>query len=179
MTSSLRIRASIIMLLGVLLIPVATSSLRGLTHVLSCTSPVAARFDAPLPDQGAGPAPVLLDPTAVTRTRPGDPVATTTTTAPPSTTTIPQRPKGPTPVCGGITVDMKLSAPRPGVVRVDLPVRNAGRHRWRGTVKLRVGSKVFPVDLGSIPPGQTRTRSLEVQVDREVKRVTGELLLGP
>jgi len=175
---SLRIRASIVLLVGTLLIPVATSSLRGLTHVLSCKSALSARFDVPIPAAGEDPEPVLLDPTEITRPAPGETtVPETTTTRPPSTTTT--APAGPEPVCGGITVDMKLSTPQQGWVRVDLPVRNSGPHQWRGTVRLRVGSKTFPVDLGSIPPGQTRSKSLEVKVADKVKRVTGELLLGP
>ena len=139
---------------------------------------MAAQFSAEIPDPGEDPAPVLLDPTAITRPDPNAP-STTATSAPARTTTTLAGPKRPRPVCGGIVVDMTLSAPAPGVVRVDVPVHNTGSHQWRGTVRLRVGSKVFPVDLGSIAPGTTRTRTVQVNVDREVKVVTGELLLGP
>lgn len=176
-TKSLRIRTSIVLLLGTLLIPVVTSSLRGLTHTLSCSSALAARFDVEVPEAGEEPETVLLDPTAITR--PPDGGEAVQTTAPPETTTTTTAPEGPAPVCGGITVDLSLSAPRPGVVRIELPVTNSGPHEWLGTVRLTVGTKQFPVDLGSIPPGQTRSRTLEVAVAEEIDRVTGELLLGP
>jgi len=81
---SLRIRASIILLVGTLLIPVATSSLRGLTHVLSCKSALSARFDVPIPAAGEDPEPVLLDPTVITRPAPGE-TTVPATTAPPTT----------------------------------------------------------------------------------------------
>jgi hypothetical protein len=213
-TSSLRFRSAIVLLLGTLLIPVATSSLRGLTHALSCSSPVEAKFDVTVPPQGKQPVVVLLEPTQVSKpdsspdhisrttttddggfvTRPAAGATTTTvppgpttttTTAPPVTitvpaSTVPALPKAKIqPVCGGILVDMRLSAPSPGWIRVDLPVTNAGHHQWKGTVQLRVASKEYPVELGSVPPGQTRTKSIEVHVDTTVDRVTGELLLGP
>lgn len=188
---SLRIRTAIVAIIGVLLIPVATSSLRGLTHVITCSSPLSAGFDVAVPEAGAEPEAVLLDPTAVNRDGPDGPAVVTTATTVAPTTVAPTTsgaddlrreeavPLGRRPVCGGITVDLRLSAPAPGVVRVDVPVRNRGSYDWQGTVRLRIGDKAFPVRIGSIPPGQTRTRSIEVAVDDEVDRVSGELLLGP
>ena len=52
MPSALRAQVALIALLGVLLIPIGTSSLRGLTHILTCQESAAAPFSIEVPEDG-------------------------------------------------------------------------------------------------------------------------------
>src|SRR3546814_7832459 len=52
MPSALRAQVALVGLLAVLLIPIGTSSLRGLTHILTCQDDSATPFSVVVPEEG-------------------------------------------------------------------------------------------------------------------------------
>src|SRR5947209_4350707 len=125
----LRSRLALIALLGAFLIPILLSSLRGLTHVLTCQQQQGIPFAIELPEHGR---PTISSSSVIER----------------------GKQQG---VCGGLTLDMRVGADRPGHIRVTMPITNHTRYPWRGTVKLVLGKTSVPVDIGGIAPGKTAT----------------------
>lgn len=140
-----------IVLLGAFLIPIVTSSLDGLTHVLTCRQQAEVPFTVVTPPSG--------QPTVVS-----------------SNTLVRGQPEG---VCGGLVLDLGVGAAGPGRVRLDLPITNKTRFDWHGTVRLRMGSTVVPVKIGEIRHGQTRRVGVTIKVSSGQLELKGSLLLGP
>src|SRR5687768_8838850 len=136
MPASLRSRLALIALFAAFLIPLATSSLRGLTHVLTCTEETSIPFTLVTPRIGD---PVIVSSTTITR----------------------GQPEG---VCGGLVLDMAVGAAGPGRVRLDLPISNRSEFDWRGTVRLQLGGDRIPIEIGEIKHGDTETDSVTVRV---------------
>jgi hypothetical protein len=137
--------------LGAFLIPIGVSSLRGLTHVVTCREATNVPFNVSLPPEG--------DPTvssAVTFTRDQE-----------------------TALCGGLHVDMRVGRVDADTLRIVLPIQNGTKHTWQGTVKLNVGSTGVPVRIGKVPAGATREQTVNFNVDRGVHDISGALLIGP
>lgn len=158
MPSGLRSRLALLVLLGTFLIPLSTSSLRGLTHVLTCRQQEEVPFTLIVPESGE---PVI--------------VSSTTLERPPSGEVDPVDDG----VCGGLSFDLAVG-PRPdGKLDLVLPIANDSDFDWRGTVRLRLGSDVIPIGIGAVRHGQTEEETITVDLGPGQHQVQGSLLLGP
>jgi len=151
MPASLRSKIALVVLLGAFLIPVGTSSLRGLTHILTCSDPEEVPFTLVNPEQGD---PVIASSATATR---GDP-------------------RG---VCGGLVLDLGAQPAGPGKVALDLTIANETNDDWHGTVKLKVGGTTVPVDIGAIKGKASQVDTVEVRVKPGSLEVNASLLVGP
>lgn len=149
--SVLRSRVALLVLLGAFLIPIATSSLRGLTHVVTCEGRTQIPFTLVRPEHGD---PAIVSSATITR----------------------GQPKG---VCGGLVLDMEAGRLEGDRVAVRLPITNTSSHDWRGSVDLRVGGTVVPVSIGRIPAGKTAVDTVHVKVKPGELELRGSLLIGP
>jgi hypothetical protein len=152
---SLRAKMATVILLGIFFIPFATSDLRGLTHVLTCTDAVSATL---LVDDSADDdtSPVLGSADTVTRDEIG------------------------LGLCGGLEVDLQLTAARDGRAQVLVAVTNATEHDWKGSIELRFDGTPVPVAIGSIARGDTEQDTVELRVKGgETYEISGTLLIGP
>ena len=138
-----------VVLLGVFLIPITVSSLRGLTHVLTCDQDVRTPFTV----QTGGGASI----TSSARFTRGEP----------------------TDLCGGLRLNMSVGPLSPEKVRVTLPITNESEYAWQGSVELRLGNTTVPIDIGKIESGETETDTVDVKVARDVTEIEGSLLIGP
>ena len=151
MPSTVRSRIALVALFGVFLIPIVTSSLNGLTHVLTCQQSARQPFTIAIPPSGQ---PTILSALTLDRSQQGG-------------------------LCGGLHLDIQVGADGPGHLRITLPITNRTRYLWRGSVKLVVGGVSVPVNIGTIHPGATAVRSVRVRVDRGTRELGGSLLIGP
>jgi hypothetical protein len=147
----LRPRLAVFILFGVFLIPVVLSSLRGLTHVVSCTREIARPFEVAVGDDER---PVITGSAVVEA--------------------------GAEQQCGGaLAVDVSVSARGPNEIAVTVPITNEGLTPWRGTVRLRVGNTVIPFQIGLVPAGQTRSETIVLRLPEGTTGFSGSLLIGP
>jgi hypothetical protein len=146
----LRSRVALLVLLGAFLIPIGMSSLRGLTHVLSCRDRVRTPFTLLLPDRGAAE--------AVTSTRI-------------------HRETGQ--ICGGLALDLGARVEGPRELSMIVPITNQSTYPWRGTVQLVIDDIAVPVDIGEIPSGRTASDSVSFDLEPGAHEITGSLLIGP
>jgi hypothetical protein len=149
--SILRSRAALAVMLGAFLIPIGMSSLRGLTHVLTCDDEVTTPFTLVVPERG--------EPTVV------------------SSTTIERGQEGG--LCGGLFVNPEAEAEGPGRVAMTLPIQNRTEFPWQGTVKLVLGDITVPVGIGEIPAGETESDTVHLDLDPGSHEISGSLLIGP
>jgi hypothetical protein len=119
----LRSRLALILMLGAFLIPIGMSSLRGLTHLLTCQQEAATPFTLVAPE---GLEPQLLSSTRISAE--DDEL-----------------------LCGGLSLNMGARAEGPGEVTMILPITNHSDYLWQGTVTLKLGDTSIPVDIGSVP----------------------------
>jgi hypothetical protein len=136
-------------LLGVFLIPITVSSLRGLTHVLTCDQDVRTPFTV---DTG-GNASI----TSSARFTRGETAG----------------------LCGGLRLNMSVGPIGPEKVRVTLPITNESKYDWKGSVELKLGGTTVPIDIGKIDAGETATDTVDVKVAKDVTEIEGSLLIGP
>jgi hypothetical protein len=157
MPSALRAQVALIALLGVLLIPIGTSTLRGLTHILTCQEAAAAPFTIQVPEDG---------PPAIQ-----------------SSSTIERYPDGSVPdtsVCGGLTLDVLIGADEEDRADVTLAITNGSEYGWRGSVKLELDDIDIPIDIGEVGAGETATDEFELRLDAGSSyEIHGDLLIGP
>ena len=139
------------MLLGVFLIPITASSLRGLTHVLTCREETERPFTIVIPE--AGPPSIL---SSATIERDAD-----------------------SSLCGGLDVDTRVAALGGNRVRVTLPITNATDDPWKGSVALKMKGTTIPVAIGAIAAGTTRAETITLNVDPGTTEINGSLLIGP
>jgi len=151
MVSSTRARIALAALLGIFLIPMITSSLNGLTHVLTCSAETPSTFTIEAPPNQP---PVLLS--AITVSRDDDPS-----------------------LCGGLTLNMAVRRPEEGKVELTVPITNSTKFPWRGSVKLILDGQTVPIDIGEIASGSTETGIVSVKVDPGHHEIDGTLLIGP
>ncbi|MDQ3646796.1 MAG: hypothetical protein M3345_07665 [Actinomycetota bacterium] len=154
MPSILRSRLAMFALMGAFLIPIGMSSLRGLTHVLTCQEQEENPFSLLLPKSGK-------------------PIITT------STRIVRGGPKAEPDACPGLSLDMRARVLDEGRVAMILPITNNTRFLWRGTVKLVLGKTSIPVDIGEIEAGETATDTIEFPLKPGTQQVSGSLLIGP
>ncbi|MEA2507232.1 MAG: hypothetical protein QOH48_1850 [Actinomycetota bacterium] len=152
MPSILRSRIALFALLGAFLIPISMSSLRGLTHVLTCEQQARTPFSVSIPRQGP---PLVATSSRLVRGQ----AAT---------------------LCGGLTLNMGARVLSPTQIAMVLPIQNKTSFLWRGTVKLVLGKTSIPIDIGSVPAGSTRTAQVPFHVPSgSTDSIQGSLLIGP
>ncbi len=156
MPSALRSRLALFALLGAFLIPIGMSSLRGLTHVLTCKESAATPFTLITPE---GEEPQLLSSTRISLE---------------DEEFLCSDDQG-----NGLSLNMGARALGPGRVQMILPITNHSEHLWQGSVTLVVGKTSIPASIGEIPAGETRTDTLELDLDPGEREVNGSLLIGP
>jgi hypothetical protein len=158
MPSILRSRIALLALLGVFLIPIGMSSLRGLSHVLTCQEEAETPFQLLIPRKGD---PILTSATGrITRDEP---------------TALCAAKKGEE----GLSLEMGAKELGKRRIAMVTTITNQSGSPWRGTVKLLLGKTSIPVDIGEIPAG--KSASDEVPFDLEIgeHEVNGSLLIGP
>jgi len=157
MPSALRAQVALIALFGVLLIPIGTSSLRGLTHILTCQEAAAAPFTIQVPEDG---------PPSIQ-----------------SSSTIERDPDGSIPdtsVCGGLTLDVLIGSETEDRANVTLSITNGSEYGWRGSVQLQLDEIDIPIDIGEIGSGETASDEFELRLDEgSTYEIQGDLLIGP
>jgi hypothetical protein len=157
MPSALRAQVALITLLGVLLIPIGTSSLRGLTHILTCKEAAATPFTIQVPEDGP---PSIQSSSVIERNPDGS---------------VPDRS-----VCGGLTLDVTIGSTEEDRADVTLAITNASEYGWRGSVQLQLDAIDIPIDIGDIPAGETATDEFELRLDEGSSyEIEGDLLVGP
>jgi hypothetical protein len=147
----LRSRLALVLFLGVLLIPIGVSSLRGLTHVLTCDEEVNTPFTINLPE--AGPPSITSSITLTAGEEQGK--------------------------CGGLFLNMAVRSPEPDQLEIVLPIENRSDDTWRGSVELDLGGTTVPIDIGEIKAGRTVTDTVDLDVDPGTTDIEGSLLIGP
>ncbi len=144
-------RIAFVSLFGVLLIPIALSSMRGLSHTLTCSEQVESPFQ------------VFLEPGS-------PPVMTGAATL---------TPDGGGGLCGGLLVSVEVVALDDGRVRVTVPITNTTDADWFGTVQFEVAGTRIPLDLGKVRAGETRQAGFALNLPAGVTEFDGRLLVGP
>lgn len=151
-----RNQLAVVALLGIFLIPLGLSSLRGLTHVLTCEEDVATPFTVNLD----GDVPVVL---SATRLGPDD-------------TGL---------LCGALVIDLAASSVDDREVELTFFVTNDTATRWNGTVALDLTDEALastislPISIGSVDAGSVATESVSVRVQEGTYEFSGTLLVGP
>ncbi|MET0727715.1 MAG: hypothetical protein ABWZ76_05400 [Acidimicrobiales bacterium] len=157
MPSALRAQVALIGLLAVLLIPVGTSSLRGLTHILSCRDRSATPFSVDVPEEGP---PTISSSTVIERTPEGD-VASNE-------------------ICGGLILDLVMGSRAENRADLFLRITNNSEFGWHGSVQLQLGDTTIPIDIGEIAAGETAEDDVELRLDSGRRyEIEGSLLVGP
>ena len=157
MPSALRAQVALIGLLAVLLIPIGTSSLRGLTHVLTCRDRSATPFSVDVPDDGQ---PTISSSTVIERAPSGE-VASRE-------------------VCGGLILDLVMGSRTDNRADMTLHITNNSDYGWRGSVQLRLGDTPIPVDIGEIAAHSTEEDDIELRLESGRRyEIDGSLLIGP
>lgn len=146
-----RSRVALLALMAVLLIPVGMSSLRGLTHILTCEELIPTPFTLVVPDEGP---PTILSSLALEA-------------------------GGEEGLCGGLVTDIRVGPTAENDARVTLLVSNQTDFAWRGTVQLRLRGATIPVDISRISPGTTAKDSVVVRLKPGENEIDGGLLVGP
>lgn len=157
MPSALRAQVALIGLLAVLLIPIGTSSLRGLTHVLTCRDRSSTPFSVDVAETGP---PTISSSTVIERDAAGEVVSKD--------------------VCGGLTLDLVMGSRVHDRADIALVIHNNSRFGWRGSVQLRLGDTLIPINIGKIGAGGTGTDTFELKLESGRRyEIEGSLLIGP
>jgi hypothetical protein len=157
MPSALRAQVALIGLLAVLLIPIGTSSLRGLTHILTCRDESATPFSIEVPDTGP---PIISSSTVIERDPSGD-AATHE-------------------ICGGLTLELVVGSRVEDRADLALVISNNSDFGWRGSAQLQLGSTTIPIDIGDIEAHSTTSDDIELRLDQGRRyELEGSLLIGP
>jgi len=149
---SLQRAAAIIGFFAVFLIPVATSSLGGLTQLVTCKATEAVGFTLVVPSHGA---PTIITSESLQR---GQPV---------------------TAGCPGLNLNLQAGFGHTGALFIQLSIRNNSRYAWEGTVVVHLGSLTLPVPVGRIPAGRVGSSRVDVNPGVGAHEVGGQLLVGP
>jgi hypothetical protein len=151
MPSILKSRVALATLVGVFLIPIMTSSLRGLTHVLTCEGQVETPFSV-IVEEGSDP--IVLSATQL----------------------VAGADQG---ICGGIDVDFRARAAGENRVSLSLAVINETADPWRGTIDLELGQVRVPISIGLVEAGTEEVETVTLNLDEGESEIAGSLLIGP
>ncbi len=139
-----------VLILAVFLIPIATSSLRGLSHVLTCEQEVSAPFTVVVSEDGSA---------IVVSSATGTDTAGT--------------------LCGGLRVDMKAGTVHDGRLDFEVLVGNESDFPWQGTIDLSLDETGIPVSVGRVEPGEVATETVSIRLRPGTYELDGTLLVGP
>ena len=157
MPSALRAQVAFIGLLAVMLIPIGTSSLRGLTHILSCQGRNDTPFSIDVPEDG----PPLVSSSAVLTRNPDGSVPTNE-------------------LCGGLQLDLTMGSQAEDRADVVVAITNNSDYGWHGSVQIRLDDTAIPIDIGEIRAGGTATDEFQLRLEPgRTYAVEGTLLIGP
>ncbi len=158
MPSALRAQVALIGLVAVLLIPIGTSSLRGLTHVMTCKEASATPFTVQVPADG----PPTISSSTVIERDPSGQVASNE-------------------VCGGLVLDLQMgTTERDDRAVLRLQIRNNSDYGWRGSVQLDLAGTEVPITIGHVAAGDSAAEEVEVRLDADrTYDIAGTLLVGP
>lgn len=151
MPSILKSRVALATLIGVFLIPIMSSSLRGLTHVLTCEGRVETPFSVVVEE---GSDPIVLSATQL----------------------VAGEEQG---LCGGIDVDFRAAAAGSNQVSLTLVVVNQTDDPWRGTIDLELDQVRVPVSIGLVSAGTEESQTITLNLQDGESEIAGSLLLGP
>jgi hypothetical protein len=151
MPSGVRSRVALLALTAIFLIPIGMSSLRGLTHILTCEEEVPTPFSVVIPQDGA---PEILS----------------------SLLLEVEAEEG---LCGGLVTDMQVGSTANNQAAMTLLVSNNTVYAWHGTVQLRLEGLALPVDIKRIEPGETASDTVTIRLEPGSHEIEGHLLIGP
>lgn len=151
MPALLRSRLALVALFVVFLIPMTQSTLRGLTHVLSCAERVDTPFQVILIE---GEEPIVTGSSVIT----ADEEST---------------------LCGGLAVQIGAGPSESADIDVIVSVDNQSEHDWFGTVEIDVVGVRVPVDIGRIDAGAIEESRVSLSLPEGVTEFGGSLLVGP
>lgn len=160
MPAILKHRVALVALLSIFLIPLGTSTLRGLTHVATCEGEVAKPFSVVFEDGEA----IVLSSVVVSADDESDGL------------------------CGGLEVDVQAAVNTEGAVEaadLTLIVTNNSEFVWRGTVAVSLGDlgmmgeRLIPVSIGSVEPGESEQETVTFTLGDGFHEFNGSLLIGP
>ena len=146
----LRSRLALLALLGAFLIPIGMSSLRGLTHVLTCEEEARQPFTVIITDGQ----PEVLSSVRIGRNDTGR-------------------------LCGGLSLETQARSLSETEIALIFPITNHTDKLWQGTVSAKIGSTTIPIDVGSVPAGETRNGTVEIDLQKGTTDINGSLLIGP
>jgi hypothetical protein len=159
LSASTTSRLALWMLIGSLLIPLSTTTLRGLHHLVSCIEEVDQTFSVQ-----SFPNPRSKDP--------NDRIPLITG----STSVVRQPPTG---KCAAVEMNMRVSPDNKGFVVITLPVNNLTDRDWVTSVILQLDGLKTSVPVGRIPAGQQATKEIRVRLTQDLRSITGTLIVGP
>lgn len=141
--------------LGILMIPVATSSLRGLNHVLTCKEAVDTPFSVHVPEEGQ---PILL-----------------------SSAQAEYDPSGRAgQLCDGLTLDIVMGRRVEDRASMRLELANHSDDPWRGSVRVEVDDITIPVYVGRVAAGEVASHTVDLRLSGNTTYdIDGHLLVGP
>ena len=135
------------------LIPLATSSMGGITHLRSCTAAASAPFSVSY--AGGATAPIVSSALVVSRDAPSSKV------------------------CAGLDLLIQAQPQADGTVRIVLPVVNSSAVAWNATVRVSTGSARYPVKVGRVGVGKAASATVDVKVPKGDSQITATLIVGP
>lgn len=144
-------RVALAMLVGSFLIPLSTTTLRGMHHLVSCTDEVDQTFAVTAIDSLRA---VITGSTSVVR-------------------------EPPTGECSAVDMNMQVRPDGKGFILISMPVVNRTDRPWNTSVILRLDGLKTTVRVGRVQPGDTFTKALRVRLTTELQSITGTLVVGP
>ncbi|MGH2706044.1 MAG: hypothetical protein ACRDJ4_13425 [Actinomycetota bacterium] len=147
----LRSRLAAIAMIGIFLIPVGFSTLRGLTHTLACEEQSDTPFTLTLRERQR---PILTTSTRLAR----------------------GEERG---VCGGLLLDLRARAKSSERVDMVIYITNTSSSFWHGSVRLSTGAISIPVSIGAIAPKATGQDVVGLLLKPGSHEIGGSLLVGP
>ncbi len=144
-------RAALWLLVASLLIPLGTTTLRGMHHHVSCIDEIDQTFSVTATDSNFA---IITGSTSVVR-------------------------EPPTGECSSVDMNMRVRPDSKGFVQIRLPVENRTNRSWTASVILQLDGLKTSVPLGRIQPGKTTTRDLRVRLTQDLQSITGTLIVGP
>jgi hypothetical protein len=151
MPSGVRSRVALLALTAIFLIPIGMSSLRGLTHILTCEEEVPTPFTVVIPQDGA---PEILS----------------------SLLLEIDAEEG---LCGGLVTDVQVGSTENDQAVMTLLVSNNTAYAWHGTVQLMLEGLALPVNIKGIQPGETADDTVTIRLQPGTHEIEGNLLIGP
>jgi hypothetical protein len=144
-------RFALWLMMAAFLIPLGTSTLRGMHHLVSCTDEIDQTFSVTAIDAKSA---VITGSTSVVRTPP-------------------------TGECSAVDMNMRVRPDSKGFVLIRLPVENKTDRAWTASVILQLDDLKTSVPIGRIEAGKVKTKELRVRLTQELQSITGTLVVGP